>query len=120
LYVQDATRHCGKSKIPHLSSAEILKVLQLLSGALRLLWIPIVPIVTGEWAVSTTTDGADLGNYAAYFRNFTGGFVGIIARLYSSQKEQISTSIQVGFFSANSHPKVDCEWPNWNLRSSEI
>jgi hypothetical protein len=82
--------------------------------------MPIVPVVTGEWAVSTTTDGADLGNYAAYFRNFTGGFVGIMARLYSNQKEQISTSIQLGFFSANSHPKVDREWPNWNLGSSEV
>jgi hypothetical protein len=121
LYAQDATRRRGnKSKIPHLSSAEILEALQLSSGALRLLWMPIVPVVTGEWAVSTTTDGADLENYAAYFRNFTGGFVGIIARLYSSQKEQISTSIQVGFFSANSHLKVDREWSNWNLGSSEV
>jgi len=26
----------------------------------------------------------------------------------------------LGFFSANSHPKVDREWPNWNLESSEV
>jgi hypothetical protein len=82
--------------------------------------MPIVPVVTGEWALSAATDGSDLGNCAAYFRTFTGDFLGVIARLYTDQKEQISTSAQVAFLADHSHPKVDREWPNWNLESSEV
>jgi hypothetical protein len=120
-YTEEATRSRGnKIKIPQLSSNEILEVLQLTSGALRLLWMPIVPIVTGEWTVSAGTGGSDLGDYAAYFRTFTGNFVGIIARLYTDRMAQFSTSAQVTFFSANSHPKVDREWPNWNLETSAV
>lgn len=121
VYMQEAARHRGnKRKIPQLSSEEILEALQLSSGALRLLWMPIVPVVTGEWALSAATDGSDLGNCAAYFRTFTGDFLGVIARLYTDQKEQISTSAQVAFLADHSHPKVDREWPNWNLESSEV
>jgi len=121
VYMQNATkRHGNKSKIPRLDSKEILEALQLSSGALCLLWMPIVPVVTGEWAVSTATDGSDLGNCPSYLRTFTADFIGIIARLYSNQKEEIFTSVQVRFFSANSHPNVDREWPNWNFESSEV
>jgi len=120
-YTQAATRSRGsKIKIPQLSSNEILEALQLTSGALRLLWMPIVPIVTGEWTISAGTDGSDLGHCAAYLRTFTGDFVAVIARLYTDRMEQFSTSAQVTFFSASSHPKVDREWPNWNLETSAV
>jgi len=49
VYMQNTTKYRGnKSKIPCLDSKEILESLQLLSDALRLLWMAIVTVITGE------------------------------------------------------------------------
>ncbi|KAI5845539.1 hypothetical protein BZA05DRAFT_447872 [Tricharina praecox] len=105
----------AKVKLPKLDPKEVLEALQLTPRTVRLLWMPIVPVVAEEeWGPS------DAGEYMVYFRTLTGIFLARMARLFSERREQLTTHAQILLFSDNSHPKADREWPTWNLERSGL